>query len=62
MNPLNDQLLGALVGLSRASESKEISESAGAPLRLERAVCQSEEGRSGRIHPLERKIGKHRKH
>ena len=32
MNPLNDQLLGALVGLSRASESKEISESAGKTL------------------------------
>lgn len=32
MNPLNDQLLGALVGLSRASESKEISEYAGKTL------------------------------
>lgn len=32
MNPLKDQLLGALVGLSRASESKEISESAGEAL------------------------------
>ena len=32
MNALKDQLLGALVGLSRASESKEISESAGKTL------------------------------
>ena len=29
MNELHDKLLGALVGLSRASESKEITESAG---------------------------------
>lgn len=32
MTALKDQLLGALVGLSRASESKEISESAGEAL------------------------------